>query len=116
LTRGKEEMEKHKQKWAPLRKEAEKWLKEKNMKYFSNSFGITYWVKTPLKDTLKWTNEHAVPRYKVTPVPGTFFLFKDGYKLEKSSMVRLGLGAVNPDGQNLLEALEAFEEAVKTGA
>jgi len=47
-------------------------------------------------------------------VPGAFFLFKNGYKLAKSNMVRLGLGTVDPDNPNLSEAFQALEEATKT--
>lgn len=114
LTRG-EEMERHKKKWIPMRDETEKWLKEEDLQYFPNKMGVTYWVKTPVEDALKWTNDLAISRYSVAPIPGTFFLFKGGYKHEKSSMVRLSLGAVNPDESNLTEALEAFRNAIRTG-
>jgi hypothetical protein len=71
-------------------------------------------VKLPIEDTYRWIDEHAIPKYSLAPVPGAFFLFKNGYKLAKSSMIRLGLGAVNPDGHDLSEALEVLEEATMT--
>jgi aspartate/methionine/tyrosine aminotransferase len=117
LTKGREAMEKHKQKWTPLRNETEKWLKGKDLDYFPSRMGVTYWVKTPIRDTFKWTTEHAVPQYAVAPVPGTFFLFKNGYKHETSNMIRLSLGAIYPDKPKCLpEALDALEKAIKTGA
>jgi hypothetical protein len=53
----------------------------------------------------------------VAPIPGTFFLFKSGYKHETSNMIRLSLGAINPDKPKCLsKALDAMEKAIKTGA
>jgi aspartate/methionine/tyrosine aminotransferase len=111
LTRGKDDLEKHKQKWMRLKKETEKWLNEKNLGYFPNKAGITYWVKTAVKDTCKWINEETIPKHNLALVPGAFFLFKNGYRLETSNFVRLGLGNVNPDNSNLAKAFETLEEA-----
>jgi len=114
LTKGKESMEKHKEKWVHVKHETEKYLKQKRLEYFPNRVSITYWVKLPIEDTYKWANKHAIPKYSLAPVPGAFFLFKNGYKLAKSNMVRLGLGTVDPDNPNLSEAFQALEEATKT--
>ena len=89
-------------------------MNEKGFEYFPNKSGITYWVKVPIKDTYKWINDHAIPKYSLAPVPGTFFLFKNNCKLIKSNMIRLGLGNINPDKQNLTEALEVLEKALVT--
>jgi hypothetical protein len=68
----------------------------------------------PLRDAYKWTNEHSIPRYSLAAVPGTFFLFKNGYKLSESDRVRLSLGNINPNEPTLTDALEAFEKALNT--
>lgn len=114
LTRGKQSLESHKQKWIHLKDKTEKLLNENKLEFFSNKAGITYWVKLPIKDTYKWTNTHAIPRFSLAPVPGAFFLFKNSYEIEQSDMVRLGLGNVNPDKPCLDEAFEALKEAIKT--
>ncbi len=114
LTKGNESMERHKRKWVQVKHETEKLLEQKRFEYFPNRVSITYWVKLPIEDTYKWANKHAIPKYSLAPVPGAFFLFKNGYKMAKSSMVRLGLGTVDPDRPNLSEAFEALEEATKT--
>jgi len=117
LARGREAMEKHKQKWTPLIKETVKWLKEKGLDYFPNHMGVTYWVKTPIRDTFRWTSEDAVPRHAVAPIPGTFFLFRSGYEHETSNMMRLSLGAIDPDEpKSLRQALNALGQAINTGA
>lgn len=71
-------------------------------------------MKTPIKDTYTWTNNHTIPHYSLASVPGTFFLFKSDYKLVKSNMMRLGLGNLNPYNSILKEALENLEKAIKT--
>ena len=114
LTKGKEKLEMHKQKWIGLKKETEEWLNEKDFEYFQNYVGVTYWVKTPVKDTYKWINKKAIPHHSLAPVPGTFFLFKNDYNLIESSMIRLGLGNMNPEESCLKEALEALGKALKT--
>jgi len=114
LTSDMEKLEKHKQRWMRLKNETEEWLNGKGFEYFPNKVGITLWVKLPMKDTYKWTNEHAIPHYGLAAVPGTFFLFKSDYNLISSNMVRLGLGNVNPDKPNRMEAFEVLEKAVKT--
>ncbi|MGB9777814.1 MAG: pyridoxal phosphate-dependent aminotransferase [Candidatus Bathyarchaeales archaeon] len=114
LTKDKEILERHKEKWINLKKEIEEWLNEKGFEFFPNKISITYWVKMPIKDTYAWTNNYTIPRYSLAAVPGTFFLFKNNYKLVKSNMVRLGLGNLNPYNLILQEALENFEKAIKT--
>jgi len=114
LTKGRETLERHKQKWSKLKKETEKWLIEKDFEHFPNKAGVTYWIKMPIKDTYKWINEYTIPNYSLAPVPGTFFLFKSDSKLEKSNKIRLGLGSINPDKPNLAEAFEALEKAINT--
>jgi DNA-binding transcriptional MocR family regulator len=112
LTEGYNAMEKNKQKFLKIKKDAQKLLDEKGFEYFPNDFGITFWVKTPMKDTYKWTNEQTIPHSSLATVPGAFFLFRDGYKLTESNMIRLGFGNINPDEPNLTEACEAFEKTV----
>lgn len=107
-----QKLEGHKRKWDMLKRETEEWLDAKKLEYFQNKFGVTYWVKMPIKDTYKWINEKAIPKYSVAPVPGTFFLFKSGYKLAQSSMVRLGIGNINPENSNLQLAFESLWKAV----
>jgi aspartate/methionine/tyrosine aminotransferase len=114
LTKDGEILEKHKKKWVSLKKETEKWLNEKGFEFFPNKISITYWVKTPIKDTYTWTNNHTIPRYSLAAVPGTFFLFKGNYEMVKSNMVRLGLGNLKPYNPLLQEALENFEKAIET--
>jgi len=114
LTKDWNMLEEHKQKWVRLKKETEKWFNESGIEYFPNSAGVTYWAKLPTKDTYKWVNEHAIARYGVASVPGTFFLFKSGYKLTCSNMVRVGIGNINPDKPDLSEALEALKRSIDT--
>lgn len=113
LARGRENLQRHKQKWTGLKREAEEWLDKNGLEHFPNSVGVTYWVKLPIKDTHKWIIERAIPRYGLAPVPGTFFLFRDAYELRKSNMVRLGLGCINPEESNLGVALETLKTALK---
>jgi aspartate/methionine/tyrosine aminotransferase len=113
LARGKMSIQKHMHKWSRLKKEAEKWLTGQNLEYFPSKAGVTYWIKLPINDTYRWINEKTISRYGLATVPGTFFMFKTGYKLEKSNMIRLGLGAVNPDSSDLTEALDTLETALK---
>ncbi|MEM3823739.1 MAG: pyridoxal phosphate-dependent aminotransferase, partial [Candidatus Bathyarchaeia archaeon] len=114
LTKDSKILEKHKQKWISLKKETEEWLNSKDFEFFPNKISITYWVKTPIKDTYQWANNYAIPRYSLAPVPGTFFLFKNNYEMVRSNMIRLGLGNINPYNHNLQEALENLEKAIKT--
>jgi aspartate/methionine/tyrosine aminotransferase len=114
LTKGREQLEKHRQKWVKTKKETERWLKENHIEYFPNKVSVTYWVKTRIGNTHKWINERAIPRFSVAPVPGAFFLFKSGYGLAESNMIRLGIGNVNPDDSSLDEGLEALGKAMET--
>jgi aspartate/methionine/tyrosine aminotransferase len=109
LSKNKEKLEEHKQKWIHLKKQTQGWLEEKELEFFPNKVGVTYWVKTPIKDTHSWTNEHTIPRYSLAAVPGTFFLFRNDYKLAKTNMIRLSLGNMNPEEQTLTEALNTLE-------
>jgi hypothetical protein len=113
LVRDRGKLQNHKQKWSRLKRETERWLREMNLEYFPNKVGVTYWVKMPIKDTYKWVTQQAIPHYSLAPVPGAFFLFRNGYGLVRSNMIRLGLGAINPKESNLTEALEALEKAIK---
>jgi hypothetical protein len=114
LMKGRENLERYKQKWLLIKNEAEAWLNKKDLEYFPNKIGITYWVKMPIKDTYKWINEYAMPHYGLAAVPGAFFLFKNGYRLTKSNMIRLGLGNISPDKPSMSEAFEILEKALKT--
>jgi aspartate/methionine/tyrosine aminotransferase len=114
LTNRGETMEKHKKKWVRLKQEAEELLRQKGLEYFPNRVSVTYWVKLPIEDTCQWTNDYALPVYGLAPVPGAFFLFKDGYRLAKSRMIRLGLGNTDPDDSKLAEAFNALERSIKT--
>ena len=112
LTKGKENLERHKQKWSNLKSVTDKWLNEKNLEHYPSKVGLTYWVRLPIKNTYKWTNEQAIPHYSLAPVPGTFFLFKSGSELTKSNMIRIGLGNINPEQSNLQQAFQALEKAL----
>jgi aspartate/methionine/tyrosine aminotransferase len=114
LTRGKENMERHKEKWAKVKDETEKLLEQTGLEYFPNKISVTYWVKLPIEDTYKWINEHAIPKHSLAPVPGAFFLFKNEYEHAESEMIRLGLGNIDPARPNLPEAFEALEKAMDT--
>jgi aspartate/methionine/tyrosine aminotransferase len=112
LAKGKQRLEAHKQKWAFLRKLTEEWLDKRDLEYFPNRVGVTYWVRLPIRNTYKWTNQHAILRHSLAAVPGTFFLFKNGYELCESDRIRLGLGNIHPDQSSLAKGLGAFEEAL----
>jgi hypothetical protein len=114
LTNGLDRLEKHKEKWVQLKEETERWLKRLELQYYPNGVSVTYWVELSMKDTFKWVNDCALPNYRLAPVPGAFFMFKDGYKFAKSKMIRLGLGNVNPDGPGLSDAFETLEKAINT--
>ena len=114
LSKNKEKLEEHKQKWTHLKNQTQEWLNENGLESFPSKVGVTYWVKMPIKDTHKWTNEHTIPRYSLAAVPGTFFLFKNDYALTRTNMIRLSLGNVNPEKQTLEEALDTLETALKT--
>jgi hypothetical protein len=113
LAEAKEKLEKHKKKWIRLRTETEKRLTEMNLPFFPNKFGVTYWVRLPIKDSYEWINEFTIPKYSLAAVPGTFFLFRNNYSLTMSSMMRLGIGVMNPETPMLEEALTALETALK---
>jgi aspartate/methionine/tyrosine aminotransferase len=104
-------LERHKHKWVRLRVEAQKLLDEKGFEYSPNSVGITFWLELSVKDTYKWVNDIAIPRNSLALVPGAFFFFKDD-QFVQSSMVRLGLGNINPDEPTLNEAFEVLGKAL----
>ncbi|MGD0977855.1 MAG: pyridoxal phosphate-dependent aminotransferase [Candidatus Bathyarchaeia archaeon] len=114
LSKNREKLEEHKQKWTHLKNQTQAWLTENGLEYFPSKVGVTYWVKMPIKDTHKWTDEHTIPRYSLAAVPGAFFLFKNEYALTRTNMIRLSLGNINPEKQALEEALNTLETALKT--
>lgn len=114
LSKNKKKLEEHKQEWTHLKNQTQALLTENGLESFPSKVGVTYWVKMPIKDTHKWTNEHTIPRYSLAAVPGTFFLFKSDYALTRTNMIRLSLGNVNPENQTLEEALDTLETALKT--
>ena len=114
LSKGYNVMERHKEKYLRLKKDAEKLLKEKDFEYSTSDLCITFWIKLPVKDTYKWINQHAIRHHSLAAVPGAFFLFEDDYELMESNRIRLGLGSLNPDKPELPEAFEILERAVKT--
>jgi aspartate/methionine/tyrosine aminotransferase len=112
VSKARERLMKHKQKWDSMKKETEIWLKENALEFFPNRCGVTYWVKLPVKDTYRWVNELTIPRYSLAVVPGTFFLFENGYDLACSDRTRIGLGAVDPEKTAFAETLEKLKEAI----
>ena len=113
LGKAKKALQEHKHKWTGLKKITEDWLAENKLHYFPNKVSATYWVRLPIADTRKWVDEQTIPKHSLAVVSGTFFLFRDGYDLAKSNMIRLGLGAINPEGPMLNESLNALETALK---
>ena len=113
LRKDKETLEKHKQKWVSLRDKTEELLRKKDLEYFPSKMGITFWVDLPIKDTYRWTNEHVIPHYSLAAVPGAFFLFRNNYKLTRSNKIRLGLGNIDPNKPELVEAFETLERALR---
>lgn len=114
IAKNRQELEGHKQKWTHLRNQTQQWLNEKGLEFFPSKVGVTYWVKLPIKDTYRWTNEYTIPRHSLAAVPGTFFLFRSDYKVAETNMIRLGLGNLNPEKQILTEALNILERALNT--
>jgi len=112
VAKSREKLEGHKQKWTHLRNQTQRWLSEKGLEFFPSKVGVTYWVKLPIKDTYRWTNEYTIPRYSLAAVPGAFFLFKSDCKVAKTNMIRLGLGNLNPEKQILTEALNTLERTL----
>jgi aspartate/methionine/tyrosine aminotransferase len=113
LSRGKGELEKHRQEWTLLKRETEEWLIEKKIEFSPSKVSITYWMKLPATDTYKWVNQKTIPHHSLALVPGAFFLFNSDYELVKTSMARLGLGNINPRNPNLAEGLETLKKAMK---
>jgi len=117
LTKGRRVMERHQRKWIGLRKRTEKWLEQTDtvVSYTPNSCGVVFWVSTQIRDTYKWVNQHAIPRFSAAVVPGAFFLFKE-YEINESNHVRLGVGNISPEEPEDLEnALHSLEDAIRSG-
>jgi len=116
LTKGKQAMKEHKEKWLKLRKKTEEWLKEMDsLSYTPNSCGVVYWVETKLKDTYKWVNQFCIPKFSLAAVPGTFFLFRK-HEMNKTNKLRLGTGAIDPEKPEVLDnALQSLEKALREG-
>jgi len=112
LANDRDRLEAHTERWSGLKRRMESWLDETNLQYTPNRVGVTYWVKTPIEDTYNWTNETTIKKYRLAAVPGAFFLFKGDNRIVKSSMLRLGLGAINPEAQ-FEDALETLEKTLK---
>jgi aspartate/methionine/tyrosine aminotransferase len=115
LARGRDAMEKHKERWIEIRRKTEKWLKNVDgISFVPNKCGVTFWLEIEkVRDTYRWTNEYTIPEFDLSTVPGVFFLYESGYKLVESNQARLGVGNVKVD--KLDEALSVFERAVKRG-
>ncbi len=107
-------MERRKEKYLKLKNNAEKLLAEKGFQYVTGDSCLTFWVRLPVKDTLKWINQRAIQRHSWAAVPGTFFLFGNDHNLVESSMVRLGVGGLDPEEPRLAEAFDVFEKALRT--
>jgi histidinol-phosphate/aromatic aminotransferase/cobyric acid decarboxylase-like protein len=105
-------LHKHVARWSGLKREMEEWLDEHSLQYIPNKVSVTYWVESPIEDTYKWTDEVTIKKNSLAAVPGAFFLFKEGSKIVRSNMLRLGLGAINPE-THLWEALEILGKALK---
>jgi histidinol-phosphate/aromatic aminotransferase/cobyric acid decarboxylase-like protein len=101
----------HAERWSGLKRRMENWLEEMNLQYAPNRVGVTYWVESPIEDTYRWTNDVTIKKFRLAAVPGAFFLFKGDKRIVKSSMLRLGLGAIDPEIQ-FQDALEALGKAV----
>lgn len=60
LTKGRNALERHKQKWVVLRNKTEKWLKQTDtVSYTPNSSGVAFWLETQIRDTYKWVNQYT---------------------------------------------------------
>ena len=115
MTRGKDAMEGHKEKWVEIRRRTEKWLKNfDGVSFVPNKCGVTFWLEIEkVRDTYRWTNEYTIPKFELSTVPGAFFLYESGYTVVESNQARLGVGNVKID--KLDEALSVFEKAVDRG-
>lgn len=113
LANDKARLRNHIDRWSGLKRETEKWLDEHDLPFTPNKVGVTYWVESPVEDTYKWTNKVTIKKHRLATVPGSFFLFRDDSKIAKSKMLRLGLGAIDPESR-FTEALETLEKTLKT--
>jgi aspartate/methionine/tyrosine aminotransferase len=114
FTKYKKDLEKHLRKWDYLKKGTEKFLEENNFEYLPSKVGITYWVKTNIADTYNWVNKKAIPKHNLVVVPGAFFFYKNNYNLVKSNKIRIGIGNINPEKPNLIEALKTFKKSLNS--
>ena len=89
-------------------------MDENNFEYLPSNAGITFWVKTNIADTHSWVNKKAIPKYNLVVVPGSFFYYKNNYKLVKTNTIRLGIGNINPGKPNLIDALETFKKSINS--
>jgi len=112
LADDQERLHSHARRWSKLKREMEVWLDEKDLQYVPNKVGVTYWVESPIEDTYRWTNEVTIKKHCLAAVPGAFFLFREDRRLAKSNMLRLGLGAIDPDAR-FGEALGVLEKALE---
>jgi len=115
LTKGKDAMEKNKEKWIEIRQKTGKRLENiSGISFTLNKCGVTFWLELEkMRDTYRWTNEYTIPIIGLSTVPGAFFLYENDYSIVKSNQVRLGVGNMKID--KLDEALSAFEDAVNEG-
>ncbi len=113
LTKYQQQLDTYLKKYLGLKKETEQWLEDHSIIYHHNTTSITYWIKTPIPDTYTWVNKYSIPKRKLAVVPGAFFLFKKNYRREKTSMIRLGLGNIQPDTVQLTNALAQLDKALK---
>jgi aspartate/methionine/tyrosine aminotransferase len=116
LTKGRNALESHKDKWLVLRSKTEKYLKQTDLfSYTPNSCGVVFWLETHIRDTYKWVNQYAIPRFSLAVVPGAFFLLRK-YRINKTNQVRLGIGNLNPkEPDSLKKALQNLEKALLEG-
>jgi len=112
LTTHKQQLEEHKQKWLELKRIIEDWFVDNQLDYWPNNMSITYWLKLPVKDSYEWINRQAIEKYRLGLVPGAFFMFEDDYRLIKTSMTRLGFGAIKPESETLERSLDVLSNAL----
>jgi aspartate/methionine/tyrosine aminotransferase len=113
VSKAKRDLQEHKAEWKNLKKKTEEWLTDSDLKFLPNKSGVTYWVTLPVQDTFTWTNRITVPKYSVATVPGAFFLFEESNELMDSNKIRIGLGAINPQEDELDEGLETLGKAIE---
>ena len=113
LGNDRDKLDDHLKRWLGLKRRMENWLEEMNLQCVPNTAVVTYWVESPIEDTYKWTNQITIKKHQLAAVPGAFFLFKGDNRIVKSKMLRLGLGAIDPEAR-FGDALEALEKTLRT--